>query len=114
MRHENKFDVSTRDAIAQLASNGEGRISRRRRRHWRTNRRVIFHDEPERAPRLRARLLDRAINDFRVGELVMLHKPDSFSVTRVQLRAIDGHVALVHFSGLDRSERVEIAWLRRA
>ena len=117
MRHENKFDGSTRDAIAQLASNGdEGRRSRRRRRHrhWRTNRRVIFDDEPQPAPRLSARLFDRASNDFHVGELVMLHKPDSFSVIKVQLRAIDGHVALVHFKGLDRSERVEIAWLRRA
>jgi len=50
---------------------------------------------------------------LRVGELVLLRRPDTSFDLKVELRAIDRHMALVHFAGLDTTERVPLAWLRR-
>jgi hypothetical protein len=50
---------------------------------------------------------------LRVGELCLLRRPDSRSDLVVELRAVDDDVALVHFRGLDRTEIVQLSWLRR-
>ena len=39
--------------------------------------------------------------------------PGSFFDVKIELRAIDDDLALVYFRGLDRSEIVELSWMRR-
>jgi hypothetical protein len=48
------------------------------------------------------------------GEMCLLRRPDSFFDLKVELRGIDRDLAVVFFRGLDRSETVPVAWLRRA
>jgi hypothetical protein len=49
-----------------------------------------------------------------VGEKCLLRRPHDYFDVVVELRAIDRDVAVVHFSGLDRSEVVPLTSLRRA
>jgi hypothetical protein len=49
---------------------------------------------------------------LRVGELVLLRRPNTWFDLKVELRATDDDLALVRI--IDRTERVPLAWLRRA